>query len=116
MEECTGMKLYPTYTYHRIYKTGAILNPHIDRPACEISSSLCIGYEGDYNWPLWLKDKNGQNKEYILEPGDMLVYRGCEIEHWREPYIKGVLHCAGFLHYVDQNGPYSNCIYDMVKM
>jgi len=116
VEEVTGLKLYPTYTYNRIYKLGAILPPHLDRPACEISVSLCVGYDGNYNWPLWLKDRKGENKEYILEPGDMIVYMGCEIEHWREPYTKGVLHGAIFLHYVDQDGPYENCIYDMVKI
>ena len=25
MEEATGLKLYPTYTYHRIYRPGAVL-------------------------------------------------------------------------------------------
>jgi len=23
-----------------------------------------------------------------LKPGDMLIYRGCNLEHWREPFEK----------------------------
>ena len=33
-----------------------------------------------------------------LKPGDMLVYRGCLLEHWREPF-KGKECVQVFLHY-----------------
>ena len=36
--------------------------------------------------------------EVNLEPGDMLVYRGCELEHWREKF-KGKQSVQVFLHY-----------------
>ena len=42
----------------------------------------------------------------------MIVYRGCEIEHWREPFI-GQNHAQVFLHYNNVDGPYgTNCVYD----
>ena len=33
-----------------------------------------------------------------LKPGDMLVYKGCDLEHWRDEF-KGELCSQVFLHY-----------------
>ena len=43
MEEVTGLKLYPSYTYARIYKKGDILKRHKDRFSCEISTTMNLG-------------------------------------------------------------------------
>ena len=118
MQQHTDMNLVPCYTYTRIYKKGDILKRHSDRPSCEISTTLHLG--GDL-WPIFL-DPTGQktvlneHKQIIkpnapkgipvtLEVGDMLVYSGCELEHWREPF-EGE-HCAQvFLHYNNIDGPF----------
>ena len=121
MQQHTEMNLIPTYSYTRIYKKGDILHRHKDRPSCEISTTLHLG--GD-PWPIFL-DPTGANfviygkteKDISvkpnapkgisidLEPGDMLVYSGCELEHWREP-LEGN-HCAQvFLHYNNIDGPF----------
>ena len=39
------------------------------------------------------------------EPGDLVIYRGCEIEHHRKP-LKGKNQAQVFLHYNNKNGPY----------
>ena len=73
-----------------------ILKPHIDRDACEFSTTLNLG--GD-TWPIYfLIDK--KEIEIILNPGDMLVYRGCELKHWRKKF-KGNKCYQVFLHYND---------------
>ena len=41
--------------------------------------------------------------EVNLKPGDMLMYRGCDLEHWREPF-KGKDCGQVFLHYNDASG------------
>lgn len=102
MEEITGMKLVPTYSYHRLYKHGDKLKPHIDRKSCDISATVCLGYdisnlEEDYNWGISVKGDN-HTTEIFLDPGDMLVYRGEVLEHWRDVY-RGVNHSQVFLHY-----------------
>ena len=104
-----GRELIPTYTYARIYRPGEILKKHKDRPSCEISATLTLGYDAQFNWPIYF-DKN---KEIVvtLEPGDLAVYKGCEIVHWRRPF-KGNWHVQLFLHYVDANGPYKDYAYD----
>ena len=45
--------------------------------------------------------------------GDMIVYRGCEIEHWREKF-EGNNHAQVFLHYNNVDNPMVRdyCKYD----
>ena len=111
MAKETGLNLVPTYSYARIYKNGDILARHKDRPSCEISTTLNLGGEP---WPIFI-DGTGANSvvdEYkniikpdapkgtkvLLDVGDMLVYSGCDLEHWREPFEGNV--CGQvFLHY-----------------
>jgi hypothetical protein len=110
MEECTGLKLFPTYTYSRIYRKGNELKVHKDRPSCEVSITLRLSANDDsYNWPIWM-DKS----EYVLEDGDGVIYRGCDLEHWRDvcDAPEGWRMGQVFMHYVDQNGPYPEYRYD----
>ena len=42
----------------------------------------------------------------------MLIYSGCELEHWREPF-EGNVCSQVFLHYNHANGPYATTnLYD----
>ncbi len=98
MEEICNLKLIPSYTYARIYKKGDELKRHKDRFNCEISTTMNLG--GD-PWPIYLDPTGEKNKKGIqvdLEPGDMLVYSGCELEHWRNKF-KGEECVQVFLHY-----------------
>jgi hypothetical protein len=111
MQEKTKLRLIPNYSYARIYKKGDVLNRHKDRFSCEISTTLNLG--GD-EWPIYLNPnyKEGKitEKEYIpsnskgikiiLKQGDMLVYRGNLLEHWRESF-EGENCGQVFLHYND---------------
>tara|TARA_R100001129_G_scaffold77241_1_gene52742 strand:- start:3386 stop:4027 length:642 start_codon:yes stop_codon:yes gene_type:complete len=98
MEKNTGLKLSETYSYARIYKKGDILARHKDRFSCEISTTLNLG--GD-PWPIYLDPTGKISQAGIkveLDPGDMLIYSGCDLEHWREEFIGK--DCAQvFLHY-----------------
>jgi len=116
----TGLDLIPTYSYARVYERGSILKRHKDRPSCEISTTLNLG--GD-PWPIFI-DPTGSNNvidEYKnimkpnapagvkvdLNPGDMLVYSGCDLEHWREEFTGNI--CGQvFLHYNHVNGKFAN--------
>ena len=129
MKAKTGLDLVPTYSYTRLYRTGNILNRHKDRPSCEISTTLNLG--GDL-WPIFI-DPTGSNNvidEYQgilkpnapkgvridLKPGDMIIYSGCELEHWREPF-QGTLCGQVFLHYNHASGPFAKTnLYDKRPM
>jgi hypothetical protein len=111
MQKLTKLKLTPNYSYARIYKKGDILKRHKDRFSCEISTTLNLG--GD-PWPIYLDLTGSDNVidehqnimkpnapkgiKVDLNPGDMLIYKGNQLEHWREPFEGD--HCAQvFLHY-----------------
>ena len=104
MEKITGLKLNPAYTFARIYKNGDVLKRHKDRFSCEISTTLNLG--GD-PWALYLEPSGEIGKKGIpvnLKPGDMLVYSGCELEHWRNKF-KGKECIQAFLHYNNRKTP-----------
>jgi hypothetical protein len=107
MEEVTGLSLVTTYSYTRIYYNGASLEKHKDRESCEISATLSLGFDNsnvseDYNWGIFM-----DGEEVKLNPGDLVVYHGNELDHWRDEY-KGNHHCQVFLHYNDLHGKFKD--------
>lgn len=112
LELNTGLSLYPSYSYYRVYRPGANLVKHVDRPSCEVSTTVTLEYDykgADYDWPIFI----GESK-CSMNPGDLVIYRGCEVEHWREVFTapEGSYHIQFFCHYVDANGPYSEFKFD----
>lgn len=110
VEQVAGLKLLPCYSYLRIYGKQAELQKHLDRPSCEISTSLTLGFNAPGLWPLWVT-ADGEDKPISLAPGDMLVYRGADVPHWREPF-QGEFWVQTFLHYVDAAGQYTDFKFD----
>ena len=119
MQKETELQLIPTYSYARIYKNGDILKRHKDRPSCEISTTLNLG--GD-PWPIFIdgtgadsviderrnihKPNAPKGTEVLLDVGDMIVYSGCDLELWREPF-EGNICGQVLLHYNHVNGPFA---------
>tara|TARA_R100000935_G_C2796806_1_gene148536 strand:+ start:369 stop:1034 length:666 start_codon:yes stop_codon:yes gene_type:complete len=125
MQKETGLNLCPTYSYARLYKNGDELGRHKDRPSCEISTTINLGGEP---WPIFVDPTGTDNLEpnntgvylskeivkpgapegvkVLLEVGDMLVYSGCDLEHWREPF-EGNTCGQVFLHYNHVDGPFA---------
>jgi len=119
MKAKTGLELIPTYSYTRIYEKGDKLKRHKDRPSCEVSTTLYLG--GD-PWPIFIDPTGTDNvideEKEIHKPGapqgvpvdlkigDMLIYAGCDLEHWREPF-QGKVCSQVFLHYNHANGPFA---------
>jgi len=121
------MDLGITYAYSRKYERGAYLGSHLDRPSCEVSATLCLDYVSDDGspWPIWLRNdknyitedaetvknesqdltqrerkKNGC-KQLLLEPGDILLYQGPNIPHWRD-YFLGEYSYHIFVHFYNK--------------
>jgi hypothetical protein len=139
LEKAIGKKLYNTYYYDRFYNPGQELTNHADRPACEISVTIHIGSNLDQPWPIWIKTpdtyddpkkktnilKKGENRSVILQPGDGMIYKGCERPHWRDPMpgvkrnkirklfkMKELYYHQIFFHYVLADGLRANCAGD----
>lgn len=129
-EKASGKRLYPTYAYARLYAPGDELKIHTDRPACEISATLTLGFDGDV-WPIYVGDYSEQGREVTTQQGetkyltnereikmgvgDTVLYRGMDKVHWREPYKEGKWQAQVFLHYVDADGPHAGEKYDKRK-
>lgn len=127
-EKVSGKKLFPTYAYARMYQRGEVLKVHIDRPSCEISATLTLGFEGP-EWPIYMADKADEktgnkyvdehgNEVYLtneseipMTVGDAVVYRGCDKYHWRNAF-EGEWQAQVFLHYVNAAGPHADKKYD----
>ena len=104
------VELLPTYTYARIYEPGETLVKHKDRPSCEISGTLTLGFDpGSGIWPIYFgrNDDDVVGQAFEINTGDLVMYRGCELNHWRPPY-KGKWQVQVFFHFVDANGPYKD--------
>jgi len=121
-----SLQLTETYSYTRKYERGAYLKSHTDRPSCEISATICLDYKTDDNtpWKIWVQnDKNyvdEVNQQAIyektqalpqkqrtgvsvaLEVGDVLLYQGPNIPHWRD-YLLGDYSYHMFLHFIQKD-------------
>lgn len=114
LSEQLGISLNPAYTYARIYRPGEVLERHSDRPSCEISGTMTLGFEPNTSiWPIYF----AQNEEdlvgspLVINTGDLVMYRGNELPHWR-PSFKGIWQVQIFFHYVDKNGPHRDHKFD----
>lgn len=128
-EKFSGKKLYPTYAYARLYAPGEELKIHTDRPSCEISATITLGFEGNV-WPIYFGDYADENtgrkvvnqqketkwitneSEIKMEVGDAVLYRGMDKVHWRNKYTEGKWQAQVFLHYVDAAGIHAEWKYD----
>ena len=145
LEKILGRDLYNTYYYDRYYFPGQELTKHADRDACEISVTVHISTNLPDNlkdWPVKIKtpdtyvDKQksavlvpGEERTCILNPGDGMIYKGCERPHWRDPMpglkvgekekgwfakeqTEQLYYHQIFYHYVLQDGFRAQCAWD----
>lgn len=122
------LHLRETYTYARKYERGAYLKAHIDRISCEVSATYCLDYQTDDGkpWKIWLKNDRNYAGDYDMEemfeqtqglpprkrddackclelyPGDVLIYQGPNIPHWRDTFVGDFsYHMFSHFHNVD---------------
>ena len=146
LEEAIGRKLYNTYYYDRYYFPGQALSRHADRDACEISVTLHISTnlpDDLKDWEIKIKTPDtytdetksavlvpGEERSCVLNPGDGMLYKGCERPHWRDPMPtprrrrRDILlrrkqpeyyYHQIFFHYVLQDGKRSHCAWDRAR-
>jgi hypothetical protein len=105
VEAAVGEELIPTYSYVRLYGNGDALEVHTDRPSCEISVTVQLGRSHHYSWPIYMG-----GFRFDLAEGDGVIYKGCEVKHWRnacegpDGYFSGQV----FFHFVRANGPHAD--------
>jgi hypothetical protein len=104
-----GTMLLPTYGYARSYTHGERLAPHCDRPASEIG--VTVHLEGDQTWPIYFGHPLTGVSAVPLEPGQAVLYLGCEVTHWRDEF-PGQFYRQMTLHYVRSRGKYASACFD----
>lgn len=109
-ENYLGKSLYFTYAYWRLYQKNHELEKHTDRKSCDISSTICLGWDSSnlsipYHWSFFVKSKN-EDVEIMMNPGDAVFYRGCDLLHWRNK-CEALNHAQVFFHYnaINENKP-----------
>ena len=129
IENILEIDLLPTYYFDRFYYEGQELSRHTDRPSCEISATVQISTNREDAWPIWFQLPDNTEKSVSMKDGDMVIYKGYDIEHWREPLqskygrmnkffnklkkkADDTYHHQIFLHYVNAQGPYVHFAYD----
>lgn len=124
IEHIIGKKLYETYYFDRFYYAGHELVKHRDRDSCEISVTVHVSTnlpESYANWPICITTPYGEDHCAALNPGDGMIYKGCEMEHWRDPmktprrmfFKKGdYYYHQVFFHYVLQDGWRAHAAWD----
>jgi len=130
VEQNVGKKLWPTYSYFRIYDKGSDLKIHTDRESCEYTVALCLGADPiDQPYELFLGERDdssdykyydSKSKEFTryridnkfpIIPNNAVIFKGLDKIHWRE-YCTHDHYIMVFLHYVDQEGQYKDEKYD----
>jgi hypothetical protein len=129
LSQALNMNLSPTYNFIRIYEKGSILDPHRDRPACEISVTCPVtisdekastiyvsNYRVDYLTAprrLTLEEvkQRGDYTRVDLLPGDIMVYSGIDRYHWREELTSDYL-IQFFMHFIQTDGRYADWVFD----
>ncbi len=130
VEQNVGKKLFPTYSFFRIYDKGSDLKVHTDRDSCEYTVALCLGaspIDKPYELFIGEKDNTSDYKYYNSKPkkweryridykfpmlpNNAIIFKGIEKIHWRE-YCEHDHFITVFLHYVDQEGPYKEFKFD----
>ena len=130
--------LLPTYSFTRKYERGAYLGVHSDRPECEVSTTICLDYKTDDKkpWKIWVDNsKNWTLTEWNedakaltqgipirkrksisvdLEPGDLLLYQGPNVAHWRDT-LMGDYSYHMFVHFYMSNGTVGSIVGDDMK-
>lgn len=114
LSQISGINLLPTYTYTRFYGKNDELIIHRDRPSCEISATLALGFPEEQGINPICFSRNEDKSDAIeveLNLGDLCIYKGCELYHWR-PRFDQDWYLQTFLHYVDANGQFKDNLYD----
>src|SRR3990167_4454916 len=116
VEHVTGCALWPTLSFYYTYQQGQQLTPHTDRSSCQFVAGLCIGVDAAYKerhqgWPLFLRLNDQTVESVVLACGDLIIFRGHDILHWREVFT-GTWFVSAIFGFVEKQGPFAFQKYD----
>ena len=118
VEKYTGMNLWPTLSFYYTYRKGNLLKKHKDRDSCEVVACLCLGMDEKYSkehksWSIYL-EKDAIETAVLLEPGDIVIFKGNKMNHWRQKF-QGEWFVSAIFAYVAKDGDHTYLKYDQRK-
>jgi hypothetical protein len=127
VQQEVGVPILPTYCYFRLYRAGDICRVHGDRPACEHSMSLTLGYADGHPWPLEFARRpiaelysradlafaaEEDAVAVAMSPGDAVLYQGVHHHHGRTMPNPNRWSAHLFLHWVERGGKFAGEAFD----
>ena len=130
VSELTGRDLLPSYDYFRVYQQGDICRLHTDRPSCEHSLSMTLGYSDNQPWPLDIAQRPSDGpvskldedfgdepyRSIEMKPGDAVLYRGVERRHGRVTPNPNRSSAHLFLHWIERGGEFEAHAFDAARV
>ncbi|WP_155126817.1 sulfotransferase family protein [[Actinomadura] parvosata] len=92
----------PSYSYVSAYRSGAVLERHVDREQCEFTLSVLLEERGPGiggGWPLRFDLPSG-TVALTQRPGQGVLFRGTRLPHHRPELPPGNAHTSLLFHYV----------------
>lgn len=129
VSELMGVDLLPSYDYFRVYQRDDICRVHSDRPSCEHSVSLTLGYSDAQPWDLQIGSQPVTGPDYLredfgdepftsisMQPGDAVLYRGTALRHGRTQPNPNQWSAHLFLHWVERDGEHQAHAFDAERV
>jgi len=105
-ERWAGVPLVPVQFYGpRVYLRHALLLRHIDHPATHlVSGSITLAAELEAPWPIVL-EREGAPVAIDLQPGELLMYEGARLPHYRPYPLRGASYINLYVHFAPYTTP-----------
>lgn len=100
VQSVANTPLKPSYCYMSVYPKGSVLTKHTDRAQCIWNASITFARTHGI-WPIHVDGHKGPASIHA-DIGEVIVYRGTEIPHWRDALPEGKATVC-FFHFVDQD-------------
>jgi alkylated DNA repair dioxygenase AlkB len=103
IEELAFEKIQEEFTYGRLYFKGEVMVPHKDKYRCKYNCSVTLDFPQGDPWPLYLYSNETQEIQSIkLNRGDLLLFKGSELLHWRNEFKENPWQTQAFWFYNDK--------------
>lgn len=100
LEEWTSQELQPCSLYGiRVYGTGAIMLPHVDRLPLVASAIIPVAQDLEEPWPLEVYNHDGKAHNITMKPGEMLLFESHSVIHGHPFPLKGEFAAYLFVHF-----------------
>lgn len=111
VSDAIGEEVLPAFSFLWLYKRQAGIHRHVDRDSAEIVASITIASDSPNGWPIGFCPAGGSDFYIQSERGDLVIFEGHSVHHWREP-LNADWHLQAIFNFVRAKGSYSKFRFD----